>query len=191
MQLCRTWEGEGRLAVDLTGAISPVEGHDNISFHVEEGPIPIQPKGSNVLLSVHGFHDCLESRVYVENLVATIVGAAKSMRCEKILVNCNRGQNRAPLIACRILAVLRGCENKPSQDVYDIFSDFCKRYYDKYEETRCTAWSDNLPTKWPRFCYAPWCQLEIADFSRRAGKKFPLVTQGIHIEIGYSITLFP
>jgi hypothetical protein len=119
------------------------------------------PKKLHVVISFENFDDSSESSTFTANVVGMIGAAFRAMKdCKQIIINCETGRQRAPMIASRVAALLLHGLNKPSTHAYDIYKMIC--------EQQCidnsVVWTPDEPEKWPKFCTNSWTQAQICIF---------------------------
>lgn len=174
------------LVVDLTGELSSDNIYQCVVDVVERPKLVIQPDNNGILiLSVKKFYDGEESSSNVSYVVSCVLEAAKALGCNIIYINCKAGQNRAPLIACRVIAMLEGhYANEPGAVVFDVFKRVCSCYCKKYMDEDWTKIEDR-PEKMPRFCYPIWASSNICRLARSARLSYdgPRIVPNVEFEV--------
>jgi hypothetical protein len=109
--------------------------------------------------------------------------------CEQIIINCDKGMQRAPMIASRLVALLQHGINKPCKEVYEVYAMICKNQCIQNN----LEWNpNNTPCKWPKLCTAAWTQNEICMFQHRK-QMYPKTTGeiveglGVYLYIEYNM----
>lgn len=172
--------GDDCLTVDLTGGID-IDSHSSDSkkrllFPFDAKTDSYRPPenihaGMSVLLSVKNFPDSPESSRLVFNVVDGIVTTSRACAPRTIAINCHMGKMRAPLIACRLMAVLEGHPNTPGPIVYTKYKSLCERFIGG-------TWLHvkDEPKRWPKLCNN-WTNEQIMIF-KRGERKYPTAAEG-------------
>ena len=119
----------------------------------------------NVLLFINEYPDNIDSFGLTEGVIDAIFVVFKCMhRCERIIINCNKGMNRSPMVGARLAALISEGKNEPCELAYGYFLQLCgslNRHFDR-----------NNITTWPNLCTNDWTQMAICEFKRQEGRKY-------------------
>lgn len=123
------------------------------------------PNKRHVMISFLHFSDSYESSASVtSSVVNTICSAFRLMNnCTQMIVNCDKGVQRAPMIASRVAALLKHGINEPCDCVYEEYMLICKNLCLQNN----LVWKEREPLKWPKLCTNSWTQAEICIFEHR------------------------
>lgn len=167
------------LRIDLTGKIfhkhSAYGGQHKLSLNARtltndvetllKQAMSDEPNKRHVIISFLNFSDSYDSSASVtSSVVNTICSVFRLMNnCTQIIINCDKGVQRAPMIASRVVALLKYGVNEPSDCVYEVYRLIC--------ESLCVQnnleWRQNDPLAWPKLCTNSWTQAEICMFKHR------------------------
>lgn len=128
----------------------------------------------HVMISFLNFSDSYDSSASVtSSVVNTICSAFRSMNnCTQIIINCDNGVQRAPMIASRVVALLQYGVNEPCDCVYEVYRQMCKILCKQNN----FEWRQNEPLTW-KLCTNSWTQNEICMFKQR-NPMYPAMTGG-------------
>lgn len=129
----------------------------------------------HVFLRIIEYPDDIDSLCLTDGIVHAIFVVFTAMRrCERIIINCKKGQNRAPMVAVRLAALISHGKNEPCDEAYDYYLQLCKHLNTNFAAGRMNTW--------PNICTNDWTQMAICVFGRREGRKYHSGGGKIHID---------
>jgi len=179
--------GDKTLRVDLSGE-NEVHAGNQFKLHMNAKALT-ESKGRDVItarercelfrqhvfLRISEYPDDIDSLCLTDGVVNAIFVVFTAMRrCERIIINCKRGQNRAPMVGARLAALIGHGINEPCDEAYEYYLQLCKHL-----NTNFAAGSMNT---WPNICTNDWTQMAICVFGRSEGRKYHSGRGKIHID---------